>query len=358
MIYHPFVTRVVPNMVMRRERMLPVRGDVYVEAGARVEPSDIIASASLPSVAHLLNVARALSLNDEELASSLRVSVGDLVAEGDVLAVGGGPSRLFSRSYRSPVKGVLAAISNGRLIVLSSRTTVELEAHYKGTVMNVMSALGAIIEMNGALIQGVWGSGKEGFGVLKVIVSDPAQSIDPEAIDVTCRGTVLVVGASVGEEALYRAQEMDVKAMVVGGLDAGLRELASSMPFPVVVTEGMGKFTISAPIFDVLKLHEGQEVSVRGTVQARGGAVRPEVVIYVPQVTGEPVAESRPEFRLQEGSEVRIVRGTRLGKTGRVVGFPSDALEVETGSSLKSVALRIEGGEEVLAVRANVELFG
>jgi hypothetical protein len=249
-MYHPFVTRVAASMVVRRERMLPLRGEVLVSTGSRVEPSDIVASAILPSGIQLLNVAKALSIGNEDLARHLRVNVGDLVAEGDVLAAARGPTSFLRRTFRSPIRGMVVAIAKGRLLVQSSRTTVELEAHYKGTVINVMSGLGAIIEAHGALVQAIWGSGEEGFGLLRVVVDDPAQSIDAEAIDVSCRDAVLVGGSFIGEEALYRAQEMHVEGIVVGGLDAGLLELASSMPFPVIVTEGMGRFAIATPIFE------------------------------------------------------------------------------------------------------------
>jgi hypothetical protein len=358
MVYHPLVTRVVPNTIMRRERMLPVRGEVLVGTGSRVEPSDIVASAMLPSEVHLLNVAKVLSVNHEDLDRYLQVSVGDLVAEGDILAGGRGPSRLFRRTYYSPTKGMVAAISNGRLLIQSGRTTLELEAHYRGTVINAMSGLGAIIEIRGALIQGVWGSGKEGFGVLRLAVSDPAQSIEPKTIDISCRGTVLVGGSSIDEEALYLAQEMQVEGIVVGGLGAGLRELASSMPFPVIVTGGMGRFAISRPIFDLLQAFEGQEASIRGAMEARGGTVRPEIIIYTPQAAGEPVVESRPEFVVSEGSQVRIVRGPHAGETGKVVGFPSSMKKVETGASFRGIEVRLESGEEVFVPQANLELFG
>ncbi len=337
--------------------MLPVRGDVLLGTGSRVGPSDIVAAAMLPSAINLLNVAKVLSVNDEDLHRCLRVNIGDPVAEGDVLAVKEGVSRLFRRTYRSPIEGMVAGISNGRLLILSSRTALELEAHYKGTVVNVMSRLGVIIEVRGALIQGMWGSGREGFGVLRLMVDDPAQLLDPEAMDMSCRGTVLVGGASIGEEALHRAQEMQVEGIIVGGLDAGLLELTSSMPFPVIVTEGMGKFAISAPIFDLLQAHEGEEASIRGTMEARGGAVRPEIIIYLPQAAGEIVIESRPEFLLVEGSEVRIIRGPHSGETGKVVGFPSYARKLETGDSFKGVEVRLESGEEVFAPQANLELF-
>jgi len=358
MIYHPFVTRVVPSIVVRRERMLPLRGEVLIGTGSTVEPSDIVASAILPSRMRLLNVVKALSINDEDLIHYLRVGVGDFVAEGDLLAVKGGLWRLFGGAYRSPVDGTVVAMSNGRLLIQSTRAPFELKAYYKGTVINVMSGLGVIIEMNGALIQGIWASGKEGFGVLRLAVEDPAQSVDPEAIDMSCRGTVLVVGASIGEEALYRAQEMQVEGIVVGGLDTGLQELVSSMPFPVIVTEGMGKVAICTPIFDLLQMNESREASIRGTMEARGGAVRPEIIIYLPHTTGEAVVESHPEFVLREGSQVRIVRGTHLGQTGEVVSLPSHAKKVAIGAGFRGAEVRLESGEEVFVPQANLELFG
>ncbi len=358
MRYHPFVTRVVPNMVMRRERILPLRGEVLIGAGSRVEPSTIVASAVLPSSIHLLNVAKILSMNDEDLAAHLRVSIGDHVAKGDIVATGGQVWRFFRRNCRSPVRGVVADISYGRVLIESSHTTLELEALYRGTVVNAMSGFGVIIEVNGALIQGIWGSGKEGFGVLRLGVGNPAEPVEPEAIDVSHRGAVLVGGSFIGEEALYRAQEMQVGGIVVGGLEAGLLELASSMPFPVIVTEGMGQLAIPTPIFDLLRAHEGHEASIRGVMEGRAGAVRPEIIVYAIRATGEAVVESRPEFVLEEGSQVRIVCGLHFGKTGEVVDFPSYARKVETGDSFKGVEVRLESGEEVFVPRANLELFG
>lgn len=358
MVYHPFVTRVVANMEMRRDRMLPLRGEVFVATGSQVQPSDVLATAMLPSQLRLLNVARALSVNGEDLAHYLQVSVGESVAVGDVLAVKGGRSRLFRRAYRSPVTGTVIGISNGRLLVQSFRAILELQALYRGTVINVMSELGAIIEVHGALIQGVWGSGKEGFGVLRLAVEDPAQAIDPDAIDVSCGGTVLVAGSSIGEQALHRAQEMEVRGIVVGGLDAGLQASASFVPFPVIVTGGMGTMALSTPVFDLLRAHEGQEASVRATMTARGGAVRPEIIVYVPRPREEIVSESRPEFLLREGSPVRVVRGPQFGQVGKVVGLPLHRETVETGASFEGVQVRLERGEEVFVPQANLELFG
>jgi len=340
MPYHPFVTRVVPNMVMRRERMLPIRGEVLVGTGNRVHPSDVIGRTSVPSEVHLLNVARALSLASTDLGPYMRLAAGNRVEEGDVLAAGSGASRLFGQSYRSPVTGVVAGVSNGRVLIQSDRQVLELAAHYRGIVINVMSGLGAIIEVKGALIQGIWGSAGEGFGVLRVMVDDPDEAIDPEKMDMSCRNAV--------------------QGMIAGSVDTRLMDVVQAMPFPVVVTEGMGRFAISDPVFELLKAYDGQEASIRGTMEARGGAVRPELIVYASYAGGDAELEGRPEFLLEAGSQVRIVRGPHMGETGTVTAIPPGPRELATGGKAKvrGFEIRLDSGAEVFVAQGNVELFG
>jgi hypothetical protein len=358
MPYHPFVTRVVPNMVLRRERMLPFRGEVLVGTGSRVRPTDIIARTAVPGKTCLLNVAKALALDSSDLSPYVRVTIGDAVQQGDVLAAGSGASRLFGRSYRSPLAGTVAGISHGRILIQSTRSTLELPAHYRGTVINAMSGLGAIIEVKGALIQGIWGSDKAGYGVLNLTVDGPDQPIDHEGIDMSCRGTILVGASCVDERTLYRAQEAEVQGMVLGGLQAGLVDVVESIGYPVVVTEGMGDFPISDPVFGLLKAYQGQEASIQGTMEARGGAVRPEVIVYASYASGDAELEVRPEFLLERGSLVRIVRGPHMGMTGTVIGFPSRARMLYTGGMALGAKVRLDSGEEIFVAGANVESLG
>ncbi|MDH4207883.1 MAG: hypothetical protein OEV76_03320 [Anaerolineae bacterium] len=358
MIYHPFVTRVVSGLVMRRERMLPLRGEVLVSTGDRVRPADVVARTQVPGEMCLLNVARALRLSDGDLSPYLRVAVGDAVERGDVLAAGRGASLLWGRTYRSPVSGVVGGVCQGRVLIQSDRRSLELVAHYRGTVINVMSGLGAIFEVRGALIQGVWGSDKAGFGVVKCMVENPAEELVPQAIDLSCRGGILVAGRCLDEMTLQRAAEADVQGLVLGSLEARLLDAVQAMPFPVVVTEGMGDYPLSGPLFDLLKAYEGQEASVKGLTESRGGALRPEVIIYTSVARERPVLEARPEFVLEVGSQVRIVRGPHLGKTGVVSHLPQPEgapLGAERGRGIK---VRLARGEAVPVAQPNLELFG
>jgi hypothetical protein len=119
----------------------------------------------------------------------------------------------------------------------------------------------------------------------------------------------------------------------------------------------MGKFAISAPAFELLKAYEGHDASIRGTMEARGGAVRPEVIIYASYVGGDADLEGRPEFLLEKGSRVRIVRGPHMGETGTISGFPPRARRLETGAKVRAFEVRLESGEDMFIAQANVELF-
>ena len=86
--------------------------------------------------------------------------------------------------------------------------------------------------------------------------------------------------------------------------------------------------------------------------------MRPEIIIYVRQASGEPILEARPEFVLEPGSPVRIVRGLHLGGTGIVARIPSRPQKLENGAISRGVEVRLESGEEVFVPQANLELFG
>jgi len=172
-----------------------------------------------------------------------------------------------------------------------------------------------VVEGQGALIQAAWGSGKEGYGVLKLMAKTPAEVLEAEPLDVDARGTVLVAGAGITEDALRRADSLHAHGLIVGSLDAGLRRVAESLELPVIVTEGFGHIPMSLPIFEMLSGMNGQEVALNGIMRARGGAVRAE--IFLPVITGRfadlgTLTELRP-LEVKPGARVRVL--SRRGLT-------------------------------------------
>src|SRR5512144_53541 len=104
--YYPIPQPTIANNILvRRERRLPVPGEVLVKAGQRVEPNDIIAQSTIASEPVRVDIASALELSPAAAARRLLVSPGTEVAQGDLLAQRSGTG---SRSARSPVVGVFA----------------------------------------------------------------------------------------------------------------------------------------------------------------------------------------------------------------------------------------------------------
>ncbi len=348
-MYHPFEVQVTPLTNVRRERILPVAGEILVRVGERVEPIQVVARASLPGTFRILPVARLLGTPAAKSERYLRVKLGDEVRQGQVLAARGG------YRVRSPINGVLTASGAGRVLIEAQPTIFELRAYLYGTVANVLRNTGVVIETTGAVIQGTWGTGGESFGVLRCLVKSPDKPLRAKDIDPSCHGMVIIGGLGLDDAVLERAQELQVRGIVVGGFPPQLAPQASQLPFPVIATEGVGSMPMSEAVFRMLATHEGREASISGEVRARWGIVRPEIIIPLPAETLPP-AQSEPGAPLTAGARVRIVRAPYSGQVGVVAAVPDHARRIETGARVRGAEIKL-GGETVFVPLANLEVL-
>lgn len=359
-MYYPFETQVTPLVNVRRERVLPASGEVLVRVGERVEPTQVVARANLPGDFRILSVARLLGVPASRIGRYMRVNLGDEVRQGQVIAARRG---LFARSVKSPIDGVVTASGGGRILIEARPTLFELRAYIHGTVSNVLVGegpprpYGVVIETKGAVVQGVWGAGGESFGVLKCLVKSPDKPLRAKAIDPSCHGTILIGGAGLSDAALERAQELQVRGIVTGGLPPELLPLVEELPLPIVVTEGIGTVPMSVPIFRLLTTNEGREASISGRVRSRWGVVRPEVVIPLPAETLPP-AQTQPGASLTVGARVRVVRAPYLGAVGTVVALPPYARRIEsTGARVRGAEVNLGQEAPVFVPLANLEVL-
>jgi len=350
---HPAETQVTPSTTVRRERMLPAPGDVLVRVGERVEPTQVVARADMPGDFRILHVAHALGVPISRVKRCLRVNLGDEVQRGQVLARRG---RLSASAVKSPIDGSVTAIGGGRILIEAPYTPFELRASIDGTVSHVLERHGVVIEMTGAVVQGAWGAGGESLGVLRCMAKSPDEPLQAKAIDPSCHGMILVGGSGVSDAALKRAQELQVRGIVVGGLLPELISQVEPLPFPVVVTECIGGVPMSAPIFRLLTAYDGQEASISGRTQLRWGIVRPEIVIPLPADTSPP-AQAQPGAPLTVGARVRLVRAPYLGVAGTVVALPAHAHPIETGARVHGAQVDIGQGAPVFVPLANLEVL-
>lgn len=353
-MYSPTITRALPLTSIRRERLLPVPGEVLVQSGDRVEPVQVIARAEVPGRYHIIDVARTLRVPKENADEYVRREPGEPVKAGQIIAVKRG---LMARAVRSPVDAVVAAFGGGRVLLEPAGEPIELRAYLPGTVTNVISKKGVLIETTGALIQGRWGTGGESFGVLKVLAPDHTSPLRARSIDIACHGAVLVGGATMDLDALQQAQELQVKGIIIGSLETELIEAAQEAEFPVIATEGLGEAPMAEPIFRLLKTNEGREASINGETKMGWDMKRPEIVIPLPTDT-RPAYPSLSDAFLEPGSDVRIVRGPRRGQIGQVKRLAPEAHFVEIGISFQGAILTLQDQTEAFVPVFNLELLG
>lgn len=356
MSYYPVETWVSPLTTILRERLLPARGQVLVQAGELVGPADVIARCQLPGQMRVIDASRTLGVRRDLAGKYIRKAEGNAVQAGEVLASPGGLFGRLRRACRAPVAGQVIAVRNGLVLIEESATTFELVAHWKGQVTNIMPNLGVVISMVGSLIQGVWGSGGEAEGILKVLVDSPQKPLRAHAIDVSCHGSLVVAGRILEEKALEQAAEAKVRGVIAGSVNANLRPLLESLPFPVMITDGFGAIPMSEPIFSLLHSNVGREAMLSADSQTRRGGRRPELVIPLRAEQSPPKEESRP-IALQVGMRVRLLRAPHLGAWGTVTDLPSLPQLVGSGARLPVAEVKLDNGEEVRVPVVNLELI-
>ncbi len=355
-MYYPVESRITALTTIRRERILPAPGQVLVRPGEMVGPADVVARCQLPGAVRVVDVSRSLGIPRDQATRYVRKTAGDTVQVGDVLAAPRGPLGQLQKSCRSPVDGQVVEVRGNLILIEPAPTTFELRAHVMGQVTNVMPNWGVVISAAGTLIQGVWGSGGEAEGVLKMVVDSPEKPLRGRSIDVSCHGTVVVGGRLLDGEVFEQAVEARVRGVILGSMNADLRPPVDALPFPVLITEGFGTAPMSQYVFSLLQASAGREVMVSADTRTHWGAKRPEILIPLRAEDEMPQEESdlRP---LTVGDRVRALRAPYLGAMGTVTSLPERPQVVESGTQLLVAEVDMEDGEQALIPLANLELI-
>ncbi len=352
-------TRVVPLTRIRRERLLPGGGDVVTTVGSRVDPLDVVARSEKEGHLRPIPLARYMQLSESALPKYMLKKPGDSVTAREIIASKPELLGTLRRIYRAPGAGRVASLQGTWLAIEIADPPIEVRALYRGTIANVMPGQGVVVEAMGSLAQGVWGSGGEGYGVLKKAVDTPDQVLSEDRVDVSARGAIVLAGAGVTEKALERAVQEHVAGMVVGGLDANLRAVVAKLGLAIMVTEGFGQHAMAAPIFELLASHHGEEACLNASVRMRSGTARPEVFVPAISTLGTPLeAEPLTALVAEIGAAVRILRGEHADEIGKLADVPAFPQTLESGVSVWGADIDLPGEERVFVPWPNLELIG
>jgi hypothetical protein len=339
MAYIPSSSHATLLATVRRERLLPGRGEVIARADQRVEAADVIARGDLADRHILLDVARSLNLPRTKAAAALKKQEGEEVKKGEAIAERQG---LFgAQRVASPVDGRLVLFEEGKALVAGT-TPLELRAGLPGNVVGTLPDRGVIIETTGALLEGVWGNGLDDFSVLRMLSRNPEEPIQSEQLDLGLRGAIIAVSL-VPDAALFQSlKDIGIRGLITGAAPADLLPALQALPFPVIVTEGFGGRGLCEPAFNLLAGNSGREAWLNAASRDRFAGKRPEVIIPLPSPsTMTPPPPSDGET-LKEGKRVRVLRGPDAGRVGTVVGLSDRPMQLSSGIRAQVAAVTLE----------------
>ena len=356
---------------VRVRRSLPVAGETLVKKGQRVGAEDVVARTFTEGEVTPVNLANLLGCAAGDVPGCLLKQIGESVTAHEIVARSKGIFGFGKKDVASPVAGTIESVSatTGQMIVRGARVPVEVKAYLAGEVVDVLPDEGAIVEATAVFVQGIFGIGGETFGPIRVACRTPGERLDAAHLTPDFRGAIVIGGARVTAEAIKRARELGVAALVSGGIDdADLRDVlgydlgvaitgSERIGLTCIITEGFGDIAMAARTHALLVAQEGRAASVNGSTQIRAGVMRPEILVPVEGQGEAPIAGGPAAGELSPGTPVRIIRDPWFGRLGTVASLPHEPRVLESGSRARILEVRLDSGESVTVPRANVELI-
>jgi hypothetical protein len=368
--------KVKPSTTIRKERRLPISGELLVKEGDIVSYDKEVARTLVKGGVQTIHIYNDLDVEPGEIHQYLLKKEGDNIEKDELIAYRESMFGLSKHSCRSPVRGKIELISklSGQIIIAEEPIPVEVEAYIPGKIVEVLPKEGVTVECRAAFIQGIFGVGGETQGELLVITDSSngnGKFIGPEEIGPECKGKILVGRNSITTEGLKKAQNVGVKGIVVGGVeDKALSDLLGyqvgvaitgneRVGLTLIITEGFGHMEMSTRTYNLLKSLEGKLACMNGATQIRAGVIRPEIII--PLQKGHLMAdEEEPkvfEKGMEHGMPVRIIRQPHFGAIGKIVGLPVELKKTASESSVRVAEVELNEGRKVTVPRANLEII-
>lgn len=364
---------VTDSMIVRKERILPLKGKVLVTKGTKVKAEDVVAETLLPGKVVPFNLANKLGVTPAQLEKYIKIKPGDQITKQSILAENSGLFGLgiFKSEVRSPVDGEVESISavTGQVLLREPRIPVQVRAFLDGIITDVIPDEGVVIENKSAYIQGIFGIGDETTGELMLLAETPDDEIDAGKINDSCKGKIIIAGSFVPFHVIEIARKHGVKAIITGGIDdQDIKKLLGydigvaitgheNIGLTIVCTEGFGKITMAKKTFDLLKQYSGHKASVHGHTQIRAGVIRPEIIIPLDFTEDELVSKEASMPILENGTLIRIIRQPHFGTIAKVTALPEELTKVESETLVRILEAEFDDGTRIRIPRANVEVI-
>jgi hypothetical protein len=347
------VVRSASFVKVTRECRLPYPGQVLVEKGMEVTPGDIIAEAQIPSRVMILDIAKGLGLSPEETKSCLIREIEESLEEGDVIAQ---CEKKIPRLFRAPVDGKIISYQRGQMALATNTAVTAVRANMMGKVEEVIPEYGVIISAQGGLIQGMWGNGHAGTGILQTASSGPDAPIISSELEDLSPNTILVGGYCLDEDFLKECQAKEIAGLVLSSVSTNLLSNLRSLTFPVILFHGFGEIPMDKDVFDILQSSTGSLVSANAHQSDCSTKERPEVII--PKEEGDLDRDLGFRKKLEIGDRVRIISGRAIYQVGRVVELLEKEQIFDNGLILPAALVKLKSLEKIKVPQQNLLVVG
>ena len=349
---------------------MPIAGDVLVKEGEQVSAEQVVMMTQMPGKADMMNIVSLLGCMPNEVEKFMVKKQGDAIKKHELIAESSSFFGLFKTRIESPIDGTIESISpvTGQLTLRGKPIPIEVKAYIDGKIVSTDGKENVVVETTGSFIQGIFGIGGETFGNIKIVVNAPSEPLTPELISENHKNKIVVGGSYVTYDALIRARDVGVSAVVVGGFDdSDLKKFLGydlgvaitgheKLGITLIITEGFGEIPMAEKTFDLLNKSAGMKASVNGATQIRAGVMRPEIII--PHREAKNVSdEAKAKLVLDIGKSVRVIREPFFGKIGIIKKLPAELTELPTESKARVLELEFPNGERAIIPRANVEVI-
>lgn len=353
--YFPEQRHMLALTLIRRERLLSAdtEGEVETPVGARVTLKDVIARGAAHTPYHLLNAMQFFRLKSPaDLEPLLQVSVGDIVSATQTLAAKG------RKRLVSPIVGRVAAIDGGHIVLQEAADTVDLEAGLNGQVVEVRKGRGVVIETFGAVLQGVWGNNRRAIGTIRIEPPSGVESIDQDVMDLQYRGAIIVTRRPITDDMLNAVASRGFAGLVAPSMETDMIRDVEDWQGAVLLTDGFGAQRMSMPTYQFLNEMDGRQATLDALRAMPLEVRRPELLITVPLSAHERPSAPLTNVSLQQGMQVRVVRGDGNVAFGQVIGLPKAPVLLDNGLRVQCAQVELVTGEKLAVPLANIEIPG
>jgi hypothetical protein len=356
--YFPEQRHLLSLTTFRRDRLLPLDagGSVEVARGDRVDLHAIIARGTAPAPYSMIDAAKHLRLRKpEQLEAQLRVSVGDPVEVGEILA---GNHKRRKRNVLSPINGTVAYIGAGRIILRANSDPITVEAGLTGQIVEVKRGRGAVIEGIGAVVQGAWGNDERALGTLRTEPENGFENIHTEDLGSPYRGAIVVTRRPLRALTLRILAEQELAGIIAPSAEPELLPEMLAHSRAILLTEGFGALRMGGTLYSFLINLQGRQVTLDAARPTVLEARRPEAIITVPVNPGERPSAPHADYALQRDTQVRLTRGNFSGSVGQVTDLPKSPILLDNGLRVFCAQVQLITGETLFVPLENLETFG